>query len=262
MIDIGANLASESFANDLPEVIERAKNADINKIVVTGSNLASSQKAKKIADQHPDYLFSTAGLHPHEADHFKPALIKEFETLLLQNNVIAIGETGLDYNRNFSEKKNQITSFEAHLALATKIKKPLFLHERDAFTDFYSIIKAHSQLCEKAIVHCFTGDLTALKAYLDLGLHIGITGWICDKKRGENLRKIISYAPLERLMIETDAPYLTPHKEILRKQLVNKNRNEPWTLKFTAKALAEAINCKVDKIILETESNSKLFFGL
>lgn len=262
MIDIGANLTNASFAQDLVQVLDRARAHGVEKIIVTGTNVLASQAAKSLADLHPDYLYATAGLHPHEADSFEPDFIGSFKELLEADNVLAVGETGLDFNRNYSCTENQIYAFETHLQLATEINKPLFLHERDAHKTFYEIMHAHQPLCEKAIVHCFTGDLTALRNYLDLGLHIGITGWICDKKRGAELRQIIQYAPLDRLMIESDAPYLMPHKEMLRNEMSHKHRNEPWTLKYCVRELAKALNIDEQQLTQMTTDNARRFFAI
>ena len=168
----------------------------------------------------------------------------------------------MDFNRNFSTADNQRQAFAAQIALANSYNKPLFLHERDAFDDFYNILADNKNTAIKAVVHCFTGSQQALKAYLDLGLYIGITGWISDKKRGANLREIIKYAPLDRLMIETDAPYLTPQQAGLKNQLTKKHRNEPWTLPYTAATLADCLGVETSKLIESTTRTSKEFFGL
>jgi len=262
MIDIGANLANESFCDDLDEVLARARQAHVEKIIVTGSSVQSSAAAFELTRLHSGYLYSTAGLHPHEADHFNSDDIDTFKNLLTEPAVVAIGETGLDYNRNFSSPENQRKAFAAHLELADSVEKPLFLHERDAFDDMYAMLREHPRLCSRSVVHCFTGNENTLSHYLSLGCYIGITGWICDKKRGQQLRDIIQLAPLERLLIETDAPYLTPHKEQLHKQLKRKHRNEPWTLKHTAEALAKATASSVEKIVEHTTNNAQQLFNL
>lgn len=262
MIDIGANLTNESFAADIGEVLERAKKNNIEKIIVTGSSVASSQAALELAQQHPDFLYATAGLHPHAADDFNEDTLDTFKALIQKKAVVAVGETGLDFNRNFSSQENQIRSFEAHLNFAEQTHKPVFLHERDAFDTFHPIMRQHPGLCARAIVHCFTGNLDALKAYLDLGLYIGITGWICDKKRGAQLREIIRYAPIDRLMIETDAPYLMPHRDRLKSKMTHKNRNEPWTLGYTAQALADAHELDVQAVHKKTRDTAVAFFRL
>lgn len=262
MIDIGANLSNNSFKDDLPKVIQRAKNANIQAIIVTGTSIESSDAAQSLCNQYPEYLFATAGIHPHDADSYNEEIEQQLHALLSQSCVVAAGETGLDYNRNFSTPANQRQAFEAQIALASHYKKPLFLHERDAFDDFYSILRQHKAADIKAVVHCFTGSKDALRAYLDLGLSIGITGWICDKKRGANLREIINYAPLDRLMIETDAPYLTPHNKNVKEQLKKKHRNEPWTLSYTANTLAECLAIDTDTLIAATSKNAADFFSI
>ena len=262
MIDIGANLGNEAFSNDLTDVLQRAKMANVQAIIVTGTSAESSVTAARLADQHPGYLYATAGVHPHDADAYNATIEQEILQLLQLKQVVAVGETGLDYNRNFSTPQNQRAAFEAQLALAGKCKKPLFLHEREAFDDFYAIMRANKNHYSHAIVHCFTGNKQALRAYLDMGLYIGITGWICDKKRGAELRDIIRYTPLDRLMIETDAPYLTPHDKSIKQALVNKHRNEPWTLSATAATLAECLDLEADVLIEATTHNTKMFFGI
>ncbi|NNL11914.1 MAG: hydrolase TatD, partial [Pseudomonadales bacterium] len=232
MIDIGANLAGKSFSADLPEVLARARQHSVEQIIVTGSDLESSQRAIDLSNKHPGLLYATAGIHPHTASEFSDATAGTLEQMLARDCVVAIGETGLDFNRNYSSQAAQTRSFEAHLELAESIDKPLFLHERDAFTAFYACMQKHPALCKRAVVHCFTGNRQALHAYLELGMHIGITGWICDKKRGRRLRTIVRDIPLERFMIETDAPYLIPNKEQLAPLLAKPHRNEPWTLQY------------------------------
>lgn len=262
MIDIGANLANNTFLIDLDDVLSRAKHNGVEQIIITGSDRESSVLAQQLSAQHSGFLYATAGLHPHHASDCNDSLLKIYRELLQHQQVVAIGETGLDYFRNFSPADAQKASFIAHLEIAESIEKPLFLHEREAFDDFSDIMSAHRTLCERSIVHCFTGSLDALKTYLDMGMYIGITGWICDKKRGANLREIIRYAPLDRLMIETDAPYLTPHIEGLKKQLAVKHRNEPWTLKHTAKTLADALEIEEEILREATTRTATAFFGL
>lgn len=266
MIDIGANLANKAFAQDLEQVIERAKASAVRAIIVTGTDLETSRQAIALAEQYPNYLYATAGIHPHDADNFDAACKNELPLLLQNNNVLAAGEMGLDFNRNYSTEANQINAFEHQLAFAETIAKPLFLHERDAFDCFYSTLKNQWKKQSPAVVHCFTGNQTALKHYLDLGLYIGITGWIGDRKRGENLREIIQYAPLDRLLIETDAPYLIPDKKSVSPSLTVKHRNEPWTLQYIANELATAkgtdTKTLIDATIENTQSCFKYDFGI
>lgn len=262
MIDIGANLAAKSFADDIDDVLSRARQHHVEKVIVTGSCADSNEQALALTRRHKGFLFATAGLHPHHASTFNSDILQQVRIHAQLPEVVAIGETGLDFNRNFSPVDAQINAFKAHLNLAEEIDKPLFLHERDAFHDFSKLLKEHQSLCERAVVHCFTGSEEALTTYLELGCYIGITGWICDEKRGKRLREIIRHAPLDRLMIETDAPYLTPHKKLVSPKLTHKHRNEPWTLSYTATALAEALNTSVETVKAETANNAERFFRL
>lgn len=262
MIDIGANLASKSFQHDLDEVLERAKASGLQHIIITGSDFDSNQTALDIARKAPGFLSSTAGLHPHHADQWDAKLEQQLLQLLSKDTVKAIGETGLDYNRNFSTPENQRRAFEKHLSIATQIKKPLFLHQREAHEDFYAMLCEHKELCSSAVVHCFTDRLQALEKYIELGTMIGITGWLCDKKRGKALRDIVNHIPMDRLMIESDAPYLMPHREKIKSEMANRNRNEPHTLHYVARQLADLYQCDTDEIIQQTTNNARMFFKL
>lgn len=274
MIDIGANLGGPAFKDDLPAVLNRAKEQAIAAIIITGTSAQNSIEAHQLSRQHPDFLYSTAGVHPHDADNYDDASEQLICDLLQQNNVVAVGETGLDYNRNFSTPANQRRAFEAQIELAVAYKKPLFLHERDAFDDLHAIMSANKNRYCNAVVHCFTGELNALRAYLDLGLYIGITGWLCDKKRGAHLREIVNYIPLDRLMIETDSPYLTPQimtindeakaekPTSVKSRLIKKSRNEPWTLSVTADVLAECLAVDRQVLVDQTTQNAERFFKL
>ncbi|MGB5324608.1 MAG: TatD family hydrolase [Pseudomonadales bacterium] len=262
MIDIGANLAGDTFLDDFEQVLQRARHHGVEQIIVTGSDLESSRRAQALHCEHPDYLFATAGVHPHVARSFNDDSLAALQALLAQPGVVAIGETGLDYNRNFSSEREQLYSFDAHLELAHEINKPLFLHERDAAAAFLERMRRHPGLCERAIVHCFTGNRETLHAYLDMGLSIGVTGWICDQKRGRRLNNIVRDVPITRLMIETDAPYLVPNRESVAPLLAKKHRNEPWTLHYTAVQLAASLAVETQTLIEQTSANARAFFGL
>lgn len=265
MIDIGANLTNSCFEDDFNEVVERAKSNNVSKIIITGTDYNSSIQAIDLTKKYPDYLFSTAGVHPHEADNYSSEIEKKIN-LLIENNVkenlVAVGETGLDFYRNFSKKQNQYSAFESQIDLAIKHKLPLFLHERDAFNDFYSIISSFTNKISNAVVHCFTGDLDSLRAYLDLGLYIGITGWVCDIKRGEELRQIVKFIPPDRLMIETDSPYLIPQCKNVDKYISIKRRNEPSSLPLIAKKLSECCGINLSELISNSVNNTNNFFNL
>jgi TatD DNase family protein len=239
-------------------VIERALEAVISKIVLTGTSLGGSQTALEMARQN-DCLYSTAGIHPHGAKTFNANTIETLKQLLSDECCVAVGECGLDYNRNFSPKDKQIECFTAHINLANELDKPLFLHERDAFDEFYRILNASKQEDTKAVVHCFTGKREHMQAYLDMGCYIGITGWICDERRGLELKEMIQYIPADRLMLETDAPFLTPRD--MRPKPKN-GRNEPAFLKHIVGVAAEAVGKPVAQVVEETYANSLGFFGI
>ena len=236
MIDVGANLAHDSFDHDLDAVLQRARDAGVQRIVVTGSSRDSALKAAQLALAHPGLLYATAGLHPHHASDWSDALGAEFEVLAKQPGVVALGECGLDYFRDLSPREAQRHAFVAQLELAAAMRKPLFLHQRDAHADFLAILREHRARLGAIVVHCFTDTRAALNDYLALDCHIGITGWICDERRGAHLIEAVRDVPDHRLLIETDAPYLMP-------RTAPKNasrRNEPAYLPWVVKALAMA----------------------
>ncbi|PCJ60624.1 MAG: hydrolase TatD [Planctomycetota bacterium] len=259
LIDIGANLTSKKFNTDLDDVIQRAQEQKVNHIILTGTSIKSSLDALALAKSHNGLFSCTAGVHPHEAKHWNEEIKNEIVKLVADNLVVAVGECGLDFNRNFSSKEDQEKCFIQQLEIATQIKKPVFLHERDAHTRFIEILKDFRNQLPGVVVHCYTGNLEQLKAYLDIDCHIGITGWICDKKRGDQLRAIVKHIPENRLMIETDAPYLTPHNVDKKPK---GGRNEPSLLPYVVKQLVESRNQTASEIINSTTNTAIKFFGL
>lgn len=259
MIDIGINLTNSQFKNKEDKVLQNAKTAGVQGIILTGTGINSSQKSLEIAKKHPDYLTTTIGVHPHNAKEFTEKTMNQLEQLLEHPLTVAVGECGLDFDRNFSTKEEQYFAFEQQIALAKKVKKPLFLHERSAHQEFVDIMKNHTDITPHSVVHCFTGSKEELKTYLDLGFYIGITGWVCDSKRGTALREALEYAPLERLMIETDAPFLLP-KNL---EVMPKNRtNEPKYLGHIGKEIAQILNVKEDEFFEVVTNTTRKFFAL
>lgn len=257
MIDIGANLTHDSFDKDRSQVIETAVNLGVDRMIVTGSSMTCSQKAFDLTQQYHNELFSTVGIHPHHATEYTGETEDLIRELVQQQKVVAIGETGLDYFRNFSPREAQIFSFEQHIKLAIETKMPLFLHQRDAHEDFYPIIKEHRDDIKNLVVHCFTDNKKALFDYLDLDCYIGITGWICDERRGLHLRELVKNIPDDRLMIETDAPYLIPRDLKLKTR-----RNEPQHLPHIARVIAELRNTDFDLFIQTVTKNTEEFFHI
>ena len=209
LIDIGANLTHDSFDIDLDAVLKRAEKAGVSQLIVTGASLEGSSRAARLATKHLQ-LFATAGIHPHHAEETTTDSLTKIMELSRLPKVKAIGETGLDFYRDFSPRRKQIASFEAHIEIAIQTGLPMFLHERDAHPTFAEVLKPYREKLSNVVVHCFTGERDVLHTYLDLDTHIGITGWICDERRGKHLVPLIKDIPLNRLMIETDAPYLCP----------------------------------------------------
>ncbi len=264
MIDIGANLTNSRFINDYEDVLQRAGKAGLTAIVITGTDIKSSLQAAGLCQQHPNFLYSTCGCHPHDARDFNLSDVETFRTLLTQPGVKAIGECGLDFNRNYSSKTDQITAFTAQLELACETKKPLFLHQRDAHQLFLSILKTYRQDLGRIVVHCFTEGTDELFAYLEMDCYIGITGWLCDKKRGKALRQAVLEIPENRIMVETDAPFLLPQN--LEKTSITLmpegRRNEPAFLPFILKKLAELRQQEFQYLQKITEINSQKFFEI
>ncbi len=258
-IDIGVNLTNKRFDHDRAEVIAEAQKLGVKYQIVTGTSAAESQKAFQLCRDYPETLFATAGCHPHDAKHFTEQDLLLIRELLDNPQVVAVGECGLDFNRNFSPPEVQIKVFEQQLELAAEQQKPLFLHEREAFDAQYQRLKAIRPKIKGAVVHCFTGDLACLKAYLDLDFYIGITGWICDERRGKTLYEIARYIPDDRLMIETDAPYLTPRNI---KPKPKSSRNLPSYLPYVAQTLAEARGVSLERLSKQCYRNSLELFNL
>ena len=257
-IDIGANLTSKKFKNDLENVLTESASAGLSHIVLTGSSERNSVESSKICQRHPGFLYSTAGIHPHDASEYDPVrTAKTLEDLYKLDHVVAVGECGLDFNRDFSPRDKQRDCFAAHLDLASNNQLPLFLHERDAFDTFYSMMQEARGRISRGVVHCFTGSSANAKAYLDLDLHLGITGWICDERRGKHLRDVVKEIPVNRLMLETDCPYLAP-----RDYRPRINRNEPKYLPHILKTVAECRGEPVEELAVEVLKTTKSFFGI
>ena len=264
MIDIGLNLSSPRFDNDRDKVIQRAIDAGLTHFILTGSCQESNPQcitlAESINSQFPALqCFSTVGVHPHHADQVDTSYCNKMKQLAQQPSVVALGEMGLDYNRNLQPKETQIRAFEQQLQIAAELQKPIFLHQRDAHRAFYDMLKNWRDSIPKMVVHCFTDTQQALFDYLDIDCYIGITGWVCDERRGLDLQKTVVDIPAERLMIETDAPYLLPRT--IRPKPDN-NRNEPAYLPWVIKQLALCFNLPEQVIIERTTANAKCFFGI
>lgn len=259
LIDIGANLSHDSFDHDRDAVLQRARDAGIAQLVVTGASREHSPKALALAQAHPGFLYATAGVHPHHAVEYTDEADAEMRALHAQAEVVAVGECGLDYFRDFSPRPAQRKAFERQLQIGVDTGKPLFLHQRDAHDDFMAMMKNFDGRLGAAVVHCFTGTREELFDYLDQDWYVGITGWLCDERRGLHLRELVKHIPDERLMIETDAPYLLPRT--VRPQPSHR-RNEPMYLAHIVEELARDRAEDVEITAAATTAAARIFFGL
>jgi TatD DNase family protein len=259
LLDIGANLTHESFAHDLDAVLQRAHTHGVNRMVVTGASRAGSSDALALARNHPGRLFATAGVHPHHAIDYDDATDDLLRELARDPLVRAVGETGLDYNRNYSPRDVQLQVFERQLQIAADLHMPVFLHQRDAHDDFIGMLRTWRERLPAAVVHCFTDTGAALQDYLALDCHIGITGWICDERRGVHLRELVRKIPATRLMIETDSPYLLPRT--VRPPPAHR-RNEPMYLRHICEEIARDRDEAAETTAANSNATAEAFFGL
>ncbi len=259
LIDIGVNLSQYSFDEDRDAVLERAATAGVTRMIVTGSSDQSNEAALRLADAHRSVLYATAGVHPHHASDYDTASDARIRELAGENGVVAIGECGLDYFRNLSPRRAQLAAFQAQLDIAADEGMPVFLHQRDAHDDFVEILEPMLPRLPRAVAHCFTGEGESLRDFLAMNLYIGITGWICDERRGTHLQDIASKIPDDRLMIETDAPYLLPRTLDPKPE---SRRNEPAFLTEVLRVVANARGQSLEHVARITTENAMSFFDL
>jgi TatD DNase family protein len=257
LIDIGVNLAHDSFDEDRGAVLERAHAAGVVQLLVTGSSDESTRRAIELSRTHPGAVFATAGVHPHHSAELTTEALPALEAAARDPAVVAVGECGLDYFRDFSPRDLQRRAFGWQLEIAARTGKPVFLHQRDAHDDFLAILREHR--VARGVAHCFTAGEKERDAYLALGLHIGITGWINDERRGLHLREVVKGIPADRLLIETDAPYLLP-RDI--RPAPKSRRNEPMYLPYVVKAIAAARGEDPASIAAASTATARALFGL
>lgn len=274
MIDIGVNLFSSQFDGEHNQLLLDAYQAGVRGLLITGTTLPNSQQAQSYCrqlaqDQTPNTpaCFATAGVHPHHAQEVSEHWLQDLEQLAKQPHVVAMGEMGLDYFRNFSNPSSQKQCFAAQVALAAEVKLPLFVHDRDASADTLQILqkellRADQTDLSSVVIHCFTGTAAALQGYLEAGCYIGITGWVSDQKRGQALRELIPQIPLSRLLIETDAPYLRPQNAPRPEDKKHKRRNTPALLPYVASSLADLLGVSEAQVQQHSSDNAKRLFNL
>jgi TatD DNase family protein len=258
LVDIGVNLAHDSFDADRTEVLARARAAGVERMVVTGSSLHSSEAALRLAGSEPG-LFATVGVHPHHSDEAGSEYLAALAALATRPGAVAIGECGLDFFRDFSPRERQEEAFRRQLQIAMELTMPVFLHQRDAHARFVAILDECGARLPPGVAHCFTGGPAELADYLDRDLYVGVTGWICDERRGQDLRAAARYLPLDRVMVETDAPYLLPRDLEPRPR---SRRNEPMHLPHVLRALARAMGVDPERLADSTSRNAEALFTL
>jgi len=263
LIDIGVNLTNKRFDKDREDLIHRAKNQGVEQLLITGTSVYESQQALALCQhyqqQFPNTLFTTAGVHPHDADGVSDDYLAQLMQLAKQPQVKAIGECGLDFNRNFSAPEQQLIVFKEQINLAADLNMPLFLHQRDAFSPWFAELKPFINRIPAMVAHCFTGNEKELEQCIAANMYIGITGWLCDERRGKELQEIVKLIPLNRLLIETDAPYLTPRTIRPRPK---SSRNEPSYLPYIVQQIADITAIDPDEIACQTSINARKVFNL
>ncbi|CAH1954615.1 unnamed protein product [Acanthoscelides obtectus] len=281
LIDVGANLTNKKFGRDLESVIQRAKDSGVQKIMVTGTSLKGSKESLRLTRIYPNTLYSTAGIHPHDAKSYTDETWLELRRVADNPECVAIGECGLDFNRNFSEPEDQRMVFRKHIELAIELNKPLFVHERDAFTDMIEIFEEYKGRLPPVLVHCFTGTYEQALEYLNKGFYIGLTGYLCKDKSDTGVRKLLENGsiPLERLMVETDSPFMYPNTRAsklpnhVKDGLTERSmtflhryctfqRNEPCSLPAIVEMIAAFMKKNPEDVALATSFNAMKVFGL
>jgi TatD DNase family protein len=253
LIDTHAHLDFPELSNDLASVMERAGQADVKRIVTIGIDLPSSERAVELAHSL-DNVFSAVGIHPHGAHHLEREELDLLRSLALRERVVAIGEIGLDYYRDRQPRLIQRECFHQQLKLACEHRKPAIFHIRDAYDDFLEIIPGYANRLKAGVVHCFSGDWQVARRCLDLGLYLSIPGTVTFSK-AEVLREVVRLAPPDRLLLETDAPFLAPVP-------YRGKVNEPSFVSHTAMKVAELRGCTLEEIAAQTTANAGEALGL
>ena len=259
LFDLCFNFTSDKFRGDEDALLERAKNVGVDRFLVTGSDQEDSRFSVELAERYQAGMYASVGVHPHLAKNWQANTLDVLRELATSERVKAIGEAGLDYHRNFSSHDQQKQAFRQQIELSIELQLPLFLHERDAHEDFYALLQEYKSELGPTVVHCFTGDRAALENYVAMGLYIGITGWICDERRGIHLQDLVKIIPQDRLMIETDAPYLFPRTF---KPKPKNNRNEPSFLPHIAEHIARHRGDDIQHLYQFTMDNTLRFLNI
>lgn len=256
MIDIGVNLNPSFLLDNLNKNLAEMRESGVIGMICIASDITESRLVQEVALQYMN-VWNTIGCHPHQASTFNKDSKQALSELISKTRPVAIGETGLDFNRNYSTPKEQVYAFEQQIELATEFGLPLYLHERDAHDRMIQILKKHPSLTKKSLIHCFTGNELELNNYLELGLSIGVTGWVCDERRGADLKASVPKIPLDKLLLETDAPYLLPRNIRPRPK-----KNHPKYLPWIAEEVAKLKQISIEELNKQVLKNTVNLFNL
>ncbi|XP_064472125.1 3'-5' ssDNA/RNA exonuclease TatD-like [Ornithodoros turicata] len=279
LIDICANLVNKKYTRDLDAVVQRAKEAGVKKMIVVGTSVHTTKEALRLTRMFPGTLYCAAGIHPHDAKSWEDDTIDTLRETAANPECVAIGECGLDFNKDFSPRDTQLEVLEAQVNLACELKKPLILHEREAFNDMVAILEKFRERLPPTVIHCFTGSPEQAKKYVSLGLCLGITGYIWKDKGGlrEALEK--GLVPLDRILLETDCPFMCPNPrgakltpEVrgavsatslrLLERYCSFQRNEPCSLPATLELTAAFLGVPPQDLALKCTYTALKIFGL
>lgn len=252
LIDTHAHLNDQKFASDIDEVVSRANAAGVDRIIVCGYDLESSRTAVELSSRF-DCVFATVGVHPHDAKHYDSAAEAEITELSGNEKVLAIGEIGLDFHYDFSPRPEQMAAFEAQIELASKLGKPIVVHSRESNDEALQVLGEHARNIIGCVFHCFSGDEDFARRVLEMGFYIGVDGPV-TYKASEKLRRVVEMCPTDRLLVETDCPYLTPvpHRG---------KRNEPAYVRYVAEEVARIKQMTLEELASATSLNARRLFG-
>ncbi|MBN1850123.1 MAG: TatD family hydrolase [Deltaproteobacteria bacterium] len=253
LIDSHAHLDLKDFQKDLDEVLERAIQEGLSHIITIGIDLESSRKALKLAHQY-EFIFSSIGFHPHDADKMDADQLNQLSRMASDPKVVGWGEIGLDFFKNFSPREKQVDAFNQQLDLAVEHDLPVIIHNRDAHQETYETLRKRKDKGARGVIHCFSGDYDLAMRFMDMGYYISIPGTVTYSK-ASNIQDVAARIPLERMLVETDAPFLAPVPK-------RGKRNEPAFVIHTAKKIAELRGMDFEEVARQTSENTRKLFGI
>ena len=249
LIDTHAHIYYDKYKNDIEEVLDRAREKNVEKIICVGVDYNSSIESLKLAEKY-DMIYATAGYHPHESKDASTSYLKELEEILSHEKMVALGEIGLDFHYNYSDKKTQVKIFKEQLELSKSLNLPNIVHSRNADDDILNCIRETK--ASNGVIHCYASDINFANSLFSLGYIISFTGLVTF---ADNLKEVVKNIPINKFMLETDSPYLAPTP-------YRGKRNEPSMIKNIAEAIAKIRNESVSIVAQETTKTAEDFFGI